>query len=217
MILETNYLTDLRDQIVFGETPTLMQPLHGEALPKPETGKHRFVIAREGVYIEAINPVLEVRLPVARSAITLPYGQIGATGVRLVHGRIPKRIFEDAYIKAFLAAPNEWAGLVVWDRVREEYGLHEPDVISISAGHVSYLNVLPDELDWVLDLHSHGNMPAFFSETDDKSDIGGFYIAGVIGDSASEAPSFATRLVVNGHFFECSCFRTFFSHAVIPF
>ena len=32
----TSYLTDRRDQIVFGETPTLMQPLHGESLPKPE-------------------------------------------------------------------------------------------------------------------------------------------------------------------------------------
>jgi PRTRC genetic system protein A len=128
-----DYLTDRRDQIVFGETPTLMQPLHGEALPKPEIGKHRFVIAGDGVYVEAINSVLEVRLSVAKSAIKLPYGQIGAVGVRLVHGQIPKRILQDVCEKTFLCAPNEWAGLVVWDKIRKEYAFYEPDVISFRA------------------------------------------------------------------------------------
>ena len=206
-----NYLTDRRDRIVFGETPTLMQPLHGESLPKPETGKHRFVIASDGVYVEAINPVLEVRLPVAKSTIKLPYGQISAVGVCLVNGQIPKRILQDVCEKTFLCVPNEWAGLVVWDKIRSEYALYEPDTISFSNRHISYRNVLPDKYELVIDLHSHGNMPAFFSKTDDQSDIGGFYIAGVVGNCDSGEPTFATRIVVNGHFFGCSDFRTFFT------
>ena len=206
-----NYLTDRRDQIIFGETPTMMQPLYGESLPKPETGKHRFVIANDGMYVEAINPVLEVRLPVAKSSIKLPYGQISTAGVQLSHGQIPKRILLDVCEKTFLCAPNEWAGLVVWDKIRKEYALYEPDVISFSAGHISYRNVLPDKYELVMDLHSHGNMPAFFSKTDDKSDVGGFYIAGVIGNCDTGDPTFATRIVVNGHFFECWDFRKFFS------
>ena len=207
----TDYLIDKRDQIIFGETPTLMQPLHGEALPKPETGKHRFVIASDGVYVEAVNPVLEVRLPVAKSAIKLPYGQIGAVGVYLAHGQIPRRILQDVCEKTFLCVPNEWAGLVVWDKIRKEYALYEPDTISFSTRHISYRNVLPNEYELVMDLHSHGNMAAFFSKTDDKSDMGGFYIAGVVGNCDSGEPTFATRIVVNGHFFECSDFRKFFS------
>jgi PRTRC genetic system protein A len=207
----TSYLTDRRDQIVFGETPTLMQSLHGEALPKPETGKHRFVIAGDGVYVEAINPVLEVRLPVAKSSIKLPYGRIGAVGVRLTHGQIPKRILQDVCEKTFLCAEYEWAGLVVWDKIRKEYALYELDTISSSTRHISYRNALPDEYELVMDLHSHGSMPAFFSKTDDKSDIGGFYIAGVVGNCDSGEPTFATRIVVNGHFFECSDFRRYFS------
>lgn len=206
-----NYLTDRRDQIVFGETPTMMQPLYGESLPKPETGKHRFVIASDGMYVEAINPVLEVRLLVAKSPIKLPYGQIGAVGVRLTHGQIPKRILQDVCEKTFFCAPNEWAGLVVWDKIRKEYALYEPDTISFSTRHISYRNVLPDEYELVMDLHSHGRMPAFFSKTDDKSDIGGFYIAGVVGNCDSGEPTFATRIVVNENFFECRDFRKFFS------
>jgi len=197
--MKTNYLTDQRDQIVFGETPTLMQPLYGDTLPKPETGKHRFVIASDGVYVEAVNPVLEVRLPVAKSSIKLPYGQIGTAGVRLTHGRIPKRILQDVCEKT------------LWDKIRKEYALYEPDTISFSTRHISYRNVLPDEYELVMDLHSHGRMPAFFSKTDDKSDIGGFYIAGVVGNCDSGEPTFATRIVVNGNFFECRDFRKFFS------
>lgn len=186
-----DYLTDRRDQIVFGETPTLMQPLHGEALPKPETGKHRFVIAGDGVYVEAINPVLEVRLPVAKSGIKLPYGQIGAVGVRLAHGQISRWILQDVCDKTLLCGEYEWAGLVVWDKIRMEYSLYEPDTISFSTRHISYRNVLPDEYELVMDLHSHGRMPACFSKTDDKSDIGGFYIAGVVG---AKKPSTCTPL-----------------------
>lgn len=211
MSMVINYLSDRRDQVVFAETPTLMQPLHGEGLPKPESGKHRFVIAGDGVYVEAVNPVLEVRLSVAKSTIKLPYGQIGTVGVRLTHGQIPKQILQDVCEKTYLCSPNEWAGLVVWDKIRKEYALYEPDVISFSAGHISYRNVIPDEYELVMDLHSHGNMPAFFSKTDDKSDIGGFYIAGVVGNCDSGEPTFATRIVVNGHFFECRDFRKFFA------
>lgn len=206
-----NYLSDQRDQILFGETPTLMQPLHGEALPKPEMGKHRFVIASDGVYVEAINPVLEVRLPVAKSTIKLPYGEIGAVGIHLIQGQIPKRILQDVCEKAFLCGKYEWAGLVVWDKIRLEYALYEPEVISLGVGHISYRNVLPDDYELVMDLHSHGSMSAFFSRTDDKSDLGGFYIAGVVGNCDSDEPTFATRIVVNGHFFECLDFQKFYS------
>jgi PRTRC genetic system protein A len=188
-----NYLTDQRDQIVFGETPTLMQPLHGEALPKPETGKHRFVIASDVLYVEA-----------------MPYGIIGSVGVRLVNGQIPKRILQDVCEKTLLCGECEWAGLVVWDKIRCEYALYEPDTISFSTRHISYRNVLSDEYELVMDLHSHGRMPAFFSKTDDKSDLSGFYIAGVVGNCDSGEPTFATRIVVNGHLFECLDFRAFF-------
>ncbi len=205
-----NYLMDTRDQIVFGETPTLMQPVYGESLPKPEIGKHRFVIANDGLYVEAINPVLEVRLPVAKSSIKLPYGIIGSVGVRLVNGQIPKRILQDVCEKTLLCGECEWAGLVVWDKIRCEYALYEPDTISFSTRHISYRNELSDEYELVMDLHSHGSMPAFFSKTDDKSDMGGFYIAGVVGNCDSDEPTFATRIVVNGHFFECRDFRKFF-------
>jgi len=205
-----DYLTDSRDRVVFGETPVLLQPCLGEKLPEPEDFKHRFVCGRDGLYIEARNKVIELRQCVAQSMFPLPYGKIEQTGIRLRNGRIPHRILMDAIGESSLSVPNEWAGLVVWNEARGGYELFEPDVIRSTPGKISYRNSIPDGLIPVMDLHSHGDGSAFFSSTDDISDIGGFYIAGVIGNCASMNPSFVTRMVVNGHFLPCPDLHMFF-------
>ncbi|WGS88575.1 PRTRC system protein A [Methylomonas sp. UP202] len=208
MITDT-YLTDPRDRILFGETPTYLQPLFGDKLPAPALGKHRFVMGQEGVVLEAVNEVLEVRLPVARSIIPLPYGALGEPGIRLRNGPIPRPILETIEYKAASACPNEWAGWVIWDVVQQRYALFEPAILSVGSGHVSYRNRIPSHAVLVLDLHSHGLHPAYFSETDDLSDQQGFYVAGVIGHCQGPK-SYASRMNVNGHFFDGVDFRSLF-------
>jgi len=205
-----DYLTDSRDRVLFGETPVLLQPCFGEKLPEPEELKHRFVCGQDGLYIEARNEVIELRQCIAPSAMSLPYGKIEQTGICLRNGRIPQRILMNALDQSFSSAPNEWAGLVVWNETRGGYELFEPDVIRATPGRISYRNAIPDGLISVMDLHSHGDGLAFFSSTDDRSDMDGFYIAGVIGNCRSINPSFVTRMVVNGHFLPCPDIREFF-------
>lgn len=204
------YLTDNRDRIVFDETPTFMQPLYGKKLPTPEFGKHRFVVGHDGLYLEAQNSVIAVRQRVAQSSVRLPYGEVDKCGIQLLNGKIPYAILSEALMKAHNACPNEWAGLIVWDRHRHEYRLFEPTVLSGSCGHISYRNILPDGLDLVIDLHSHGFFEAFFSETDDQSDLCGFYIAGVLSHRSTK-PSSVSRLVVNGHFLKAPLLESFFA------
>ena len=206
----TDYLDDPRDRVVLGETPALMQPLFGKPLPPPESGKHRFVCGQDGLYIEAQNEVIGVRNNVAESSIKLPYGTVHQTGIHLKQGRIPKRILDSMVEKAKQHSPKEWAGLVVWDRHQERYSLYEPTVIVAGVGHISYQNILPNEFVLVMDVHSHGILSAFFSETDNQSDRAGFYIAGVIGSCLLEAPMMASRLVLNGQFLPCPDLRGFF-------
>lgn len=69
---------------------------------------------------------------------------------------------------------------------------------------------MPEGLIPVMDLHSHGNGHAFFSPTDDQSDLSGFYVAVVIGKCASDHPEFVIRMVVNGHFLSCPDIGMFF-------
>ncbi len=206
----TGYLTDMRDRVVFGETPTLMQPLFGEKLPEPEEYKHRFVVGQDGLYIEAQNSVVAVRQCIAESGLQLPYGKIEHTGIQLRNGKIPGRILCDVLKKAAAAVPNEWAGLVVWNGKLSEYQLFEPDVVVATPGRVSYLSSLLVSLMPVMDLHSHGNGVAFFSATDNESDLGGFYVAAVLGHCASRKPSTVTRMVVNGQFLPCPDLAMFF-------
>ena len=205
-----NYLTNSIDRVLFGGCPTLMQPLHGDPLPPPELSKHRFVCTQDGLYLEAHNAVIEVRQQIAPSTIRLPYGKAGATGVMLKHGKIPQQILQDALTEAAMATPNEWAGLVVWNEPHSTYELFKPTILSTTPGHISYANHLPDGLVLVMDIHSHGNGEAFFSETDNQSDLSGFYVAAVLGNCRHNNADAVTRMVVNGHFLVCSSLPSFF-------
>jgi PRTRC genetic system protein A len=202
--------SDPRDRVLFSETPTVMQPRFGPPLPPPEDHKHRFLCGDDGLYIEAQNAVIGIRMRIAPSSLPLPYGKIERTGIHLRHGLIPSVLFNEALAKSRAAVPNEWAGFIVWDEKNEQYALYEPDVLATGPGQIHYLASFPDKLTPVIDLHSHGNLPAFFSSTDDHSDLAGFYVAGIIGNCGSAQPSFAARMVVNGHFLPCLDLRTFF-------
>jgi len=204
------YLTDLRDMVIFETTPTLLQPKYGSKLPEPPLGTHRFVCGSAGLYIEAKNEVLSVRLPIAVSSLKLPYGDVVHTGIHLDFGLIPRFILDLAIAKAKIATPNEWAGYIVWVVQENRYTLFEPDVMSASLSRISYSTAIPSGLIPVMDLHSHGRSSAFFSGTDNVSDLGGFYVAGVIGNCDLAEQTFAARMVVNGHFLPCPALSVFF-------
>lgn len=208
------YLADPRDRAVLGHTPALMQPLFGGPLPPPDLGTHRFLCGRDGMYIEARSPVLEVRLRVATSSLPLPYGPV-KEGIRLLHGPTPVALLREAEAMASEASPREWAGLILWDSIQGKYRLHVPATRSASNSHIAYDTALPEGCALVMDLHSHGEDAPYFSGQDDRSDQGGFYIAGVFGDIRSLEKSFGlvasvSRLVVNGHFLDCPALEAFF-------
>ncbi len=193
-----DYLIDPRDQAVLGAVPTLMQPLHGTLEPCP-LFTHRFVIARDGVYLQARTPALDVCLQVAAAqCCAFPYGTL-TEHCRLAGGPIPWRLFESIRRMAQAASPDEWACQILHDP-DEGYRIHVPRVISCTAGHITYATDSFDPEQVVVDLHTHGEGEAFFSATDDESDRqGGIYIAVVLGRCGPhQHMTQATRLVVNG-------------------
>jgi len=187
--------TDRRDQVLLGETPTLMQPRFG-SLPPPELHKHRFIVGDDGLYIEVRSPVLECRLLQSPSPTPLPYGKV-SVGFSLVNGPIPVTLYDRIKELARKECPNEWAGLIVWSLSRQCYELFMPRVYERSPVNVSYERALPDDLLLVVDLHSHGAGDAYFSATDDLSEDG-IYIAEVLGRCGGATPTIASRFVING-------------------
>lgn len=193
------YLPDPRDRAVLGSAPTLMQPLHS-ALPPCPLQAHRYVAARDGLYLQARSVGIDACLAIAPVQYgNLPYGVLRER-VRLVGGRIPYTLYRDICAQAAAAAPNEWACLILFDP-DEGYRVHVPDVDSRSAGHIRYQTGRYDPEQVVVDLHTHGQGEAFFSATDDDDDrTGGIYLSVVLGRcGVAHGPTQATRMAINGH------------------
>jgi PRTRC genetic system protein A len=147
-----------------------------------------YILAGDGLWIEAENRLLLARVPVATAEVRglPPFGSL----LKLAHGLIPARLFDLAF-NVMLASPRrEVYVAVVWDG--EQYSLRVPEQKGKAAG------VRFDEPDNViLDLHSHPGMPARFSGTDDR-DEQGLRLYGVVG----RGPALSLRIGVYGYFME---------------
>ena len=190
-------LGDRRDFALLGATPALMQPRFGALAPL--RAGHRYIVGRGGLYVEARSAVLHAVACVAPSAASLPFGVV-TPFLTLPEGGLPRGLIEEAVVRSRACLPDEWAGVFVYEA--SGYRLVEPEVLSRSAGHVSYGRSGIDDETVVVDVHSHGAAAAFFSAQDDEDDTarGGFYLAVVLGEVTAESPSVAARLVVHGHF-----------------
>jgi PRTRC genetic system protein A len=187
LTVTTSELSPL-DACLQASCPTVMAP-HQGALPELSAGK-RLVMAADGLYLEVRSESLHALQRLI--AVPTPYGPIEPF-LRLSNGPIPTALLRRA-TDAAAATPNEVAFCIVSEG-QGTYRLIEPTVHSSSLGHITYADTVDDNA-LVIDLHSHGDLRAFFSAQDDRSDLArpGPYIAIVIG-RCSTAPEIALRLV----------------------
>lgn len=177
------------DAAIQAATPALMVPHDGE-LPELLVGRKRFLLAADGIYLDVASAAMRARLRVA--TMPMPYGPV-TPFISLVDGTMPAKLLQDAITTAIAHPSVEVAfGIEASDA---GYVLRQPAVRSASAAHITYDDVLDDER-LVLDLHSHGRAAAFFSTTDDDSDLArvGPYIAAVVG-RVHQTPELALRFV----------------------
>ena len=94
-------------------------------------------------------------------------------------------------------SPLEHAAWLTFDPAQSAVGYIEPEVISRSADHIKYhrpdatVNCLP-----VVDAHSHGILPAFFSGTDEEDDrTDDAKLAFVVGNLDKPEVSIAMRFI----------------------
>lgn len=197
-MLEPPKFDDRRDAILFSQTPLVPMPRFG-TLPALEIGRRRYVAAADGLYLQARSRALSITCRLAEAAT--PFGPLEPC-IQLAGGLIPRAIFSEIVRHALAHSPNEWACLIHWspDACRYEFSI--PEVINCSRGHITYRTDMIDQDLLVLDLHTHGRLPAFFSQADDQSDERhGCYFASVLGRCDSEGSLEATsRLVVDGTF-----------------
>ena len=149
-----------------------------------------YIVASNGVFIEAEGPLIAARIPAAECEIRglAPI----EPKISLLYGSIPQRFF-DLALNLFLAdSSSEHYVAVIGDA---GYHFYIP-VQDKSAGSVVY----EVGTSVVLEMHSHGHMGAWFSPTDDVDETG-LKLYGVVG-KLNATPIVKLRIGVYGYFKE---------------
>ena len=150
---------------------------------------YSYILAANGLFIEAASPVLAARVQVAECEVR-GLAPMKAK-IALTYGSIPQHFF-DLALDTFLAAPEkEHYCAVTADR---GYHFHVP-VQDRSDASVVY--EVGNSV--VLDIHSHAHMPAFFSHQTDDKDETGLKLYAVVG-RLNATPVVKLRVGVYGYF-----------------
>ncbi len=189
------------DQALLAAAPIAAVPRHAPFHPLQENG-HRFLLAADGPYIEVRRPWLHFihRLSEVKG-VAIPYGSV-EKACTLDFGSIGSALpqMKEFAAKARADAPNEAAASLLWDHRARSWRIEYPKIIGeASATRIQYHQVEagPDE-SLAIDLHSHGHLEAFFSETDNEDDRGAVKISAVFGNLDTDKPTVAFRLCVLG-------------------
>lgn len=197
----TNAQADRRDAALQAAFPIVPVPRYG-ALPELASGARRYLAAADGLYLEA-RGAIDVCARVAATA--LPYGPIGdRPPVALPYGPIPAAVVDEAVARAREASPHETALLVLAGADR--YELVVPTITEATRGSVRYEEQGIDATRVVLDIHSHGRLPAYFSSTDDASDLSriGPHVSLVFGRCEGDELEAAVRICCGHHLLDWS-------------
>ena len=163
---------------------------HPEGLSGERGLYYDYIMASNGIFIEAEGPLVAARIPVAWCEIRglAPI----KTKLSLTYGSIPQRFFDLALDLFLTDCSSEHYVAIVGDA---GYRFYIP-VQDKSGGNVVY------EVGTavVLEIHSHGRMGAGFSPTDNKDETG-LKLYGVVGKLGA-SPIVKLRIGVYGYFKE---------------
>jgi PRTRC genetic system protein A len=130
---------------------------------------YSYILAGNGVFIQAQGPLLSVRVLVALAPVRglAPLDE----EIRLIHGLVPSSLMHLALLGFRSIKTTELYLAIVWEETGPggsgHYALRRPFQEATPAS-VRYLPVPKT----VVDMHSHGDLAAFFSSTDDADEQG---------------------------------------------
>lgn len=175
------------------------------AMLKSSTKGATIVSSREGFRREVTeNGVTEYR----------PYGRFNLIGKDQLEFllnsdqlKIPKKLLSDIIDRFRMNIHRECALQLFMTKDEKGYWLYEPRQTATS-GDVTFErnSIMEDEYVLVMDIHSHGKLPTFFSATDNR-DEKGIRLYMVVGDFSEENPhsyNIMLRAGMNGVFQELS-------------
>ena len=191
------------DQAILNAFPLLAVPSSGLV---PPAGNHgmRYLVGRTGIAREINLPWLRARHHVALSAVQLPYGEV-SDQIDFKCGPIPREVIRKFAEEAKAAAPTEIAAAFIWSEQTGQWRYARREATSAGADHINFVEVnLVEGESLVVDVHSHGYHPAYFSRQDDSDDMGTMRISLVLGNLQQDVPASAMRLCLAGFVYPAS-------------
>lgn len=173
------------DLVLQRNAPTVVVPIYGEFEPLEKVG-HRFLLARDGLWLEAKRAWAHIIWPIAQSRrVPIPAGELSKS-VKLAFGKVPEWMVERFVEIAEAAAPQEIGAVGVWDEVTGEFSLEGTRTLESGIGHLKYERPeVGGSRHVILDLHSHGPIKAYFSARDVRDTGSEVVVAGVVGGIGS--------------------------------
>lgn len=189
------------DALLQAHAPAVMVPRLSPIAPLDRSG-HRYLVAKDGLWIEVKRPWLHLVWPIAPSQTPLPYGKLQDAMEFAFDWDVFWMLVEQFRQDAVRALPNEYAAWFVWDENSARLAYRR--LIAIDTGpagiKVHRPQLAPHE-HMAVDIHSHGALAACFSGTDDVDDAGEVKLSVVLGNlDDPNAETEAMRLCAHGLF-----------------
>lgn len=188
------------DSVLHQSFPTVMVPSHEPVEPMTRLGE-RLLIGRNGVFLEVVRPWIRTvrRIAMYHEFTPVPYGEVSEV-TELHCGPVPPALIAEFHAMTRVAFPNEIGAWIVWNQKSCGFRLIPLHSLSHGPSHLAYEGPnLADRESLVVDCHSHGQWPAYFSITDNKDDRHDVKFAFVLGN-CDQKPSRVLRLCVKGIF-----------------
>lgn len=189
------------DEIIQAQFPVHVMPKYGRFELLQTTG-HRYLLGQDGLKLEIRRPWLHAVVAIHGEPFAkLPYGECPDDSVELLCGPIPGEFSRRFFKQARESAPNECAAWIVWDEHSAKWDYVALEATSATPEYVDVQRPALKDGAWlVMDFHSHGHAPAFFSPQDNKDDRSEVKLAGVFGNVADAQPTLAMRACLMGAF-----------------
>ena len=185
------------DMAIQAAFPLLAVPRCGDVSPAASCGT-RYLVASDGIWREITLPWIRVRHHIAAAALQLPYGSMQQL-VDVRCGGIPREVIREFVSHAREACPQEVAGVFLWHEPTDTWRYQQRKATSSGTAHVNFEEVRPlDGEHLVIDVHSHGRHPAFFSSEDNADDAGAMKFSLVLGNLDNVHPTSSMRLCMAG-------------------
>lgn len=159
---------------------------------------YEYVVGANGIFIQAEREGLSVVMPENIFRRIRLAGLDDVAPKIWMPGLVPAEILTAMLTTAWRALPCEALFYCSHPKDQQEWQIDLPDQLNspLSVHAVDKFDPLSQNA--VLEVHSHGSAPAFFSETDDKEE-NGFRIYAVIGNLDRRPASISVRVSVYGH------------------